>query len=235
MTTYVATDAPVKFAVVKLRNHSGRARRLTLTGYWELVLGEWRHANLMHVATEKDADTGALFARNPYSRSRPGRVFFAQSSEGRRTITGNRAEFIGRNGSLSDPAAMRRMRLSGRMGVGLDPCGAIQTQLELADGQEQEIVYWMFRNLGLRGNEDLVRLHSARYDLSVFRQHQCGEIHHQRDQHNVHHVGHDVAREDAHRRHTERLSCLNVFQLAQLQCLSAQQAAKTGPTGQSEN
>ena len=141
MTTYVATDAPVKFAVVKLRNHSGRARRLTLTGYWELVLGEWRHANLMHVATEKDADTGALFARNPYSRSRPGRVFFAQSSEGRRTITGNRAEFIGRNGSLSDPAAMRRMRLSGRMGVGLDPCGAIQTQLELADGQEQEIVF----------------------------------------------------------------------------------------------
>ncbi len=77
MSTYVAMDAPVKFVSVKLRNHSGRPRRLSLTGYWELVLGEWRHANLMHVVTEKDAHSGALFARNPYSRHRPGRVVFA--------------------------------------------------------------------------------------------------------------------------------------------------------------
>ncbi len=46
VSTYVAMDAPVKFLAVKLRNHSGRSRRLSLTGYWELVLGEWRHANL---------------------------------------------------------------------------------------------------------------------------------------------------------------------------------------------
>jgi cyclic beta-1,2-glucan synthetase len=141
MTTYVAMDAPVKFAVVKLRNQSGRARRLTLTGYWELVLGEWRHANLMHVVTEKDAGSGALFARNAYARSRPGRVFFSQTSEARRTVTGNRAEFIGRNGSLADPAAMGRARLSGRTGAGLDPCAAIQTQIELANGQEREVVF----------------------------------------------------------------------------------------------
>lgn len=42
-------------------------------------------------------------------------------------------------------------------------------------GQEQEIVYWMFRNLGLKGHEDLVKLHSLRYDLSVFRQHLFGQ------------------------------------------------------------
>lgn len=143
MTTYVATDVPVKFVVVKLRNHSGRTRRMSLTGYWELVLGEWRHANLMHIVIEKDAGSGALFARNPYSRHRPGRVFFAQASEGRQTVTGNRAEFIGRNGSLADPAAMRRMRLSGRTGAGLDPCAAIQSQLELADGQERDLVFVM--------------------------------------------------------------------------------------------
>ena len=141
MTTYVAMDAPVKFVVVKLRNHSGRVRHVSLTGYWELVLGEWRHTNLMHVVTDKDAGSGALFARNPYSRHRPGRVFFVQASEGRRTVTGNRTEFIGRNGSLADPAAMRRVRLSGKTGAGLDPCAAIQTQLELADGQERDIVF----------------------------------------------------------------------------------------------
>ena len=141
MSTYMAMDAPVKLVSVKLRNHSGRLRRLSVTGYWELVLGEWRHANLMHVVTEKDAHSGALFSRNPYSRARPGRVVFAQVSEPRRTITGNRAEFIGRNGSLADPAALHRVRLSGRTGAGLDPCAAIQTQIELAHGQERDIVF----------------------------------------------------------------------------------------------
>jgi cyclic beta-1,2-glucan glucanotransferase len=139
--TYVAMDAPVKFAVIKLRNHSGRPRQLSLTGYWELVLGEWRHANLMHIVTETDPHSGALFARNDYGRECGNRIVFLQVSETERTVTGNRKEFIGRNGSLAGPAAMRRARLSGRAGAALDPCAAIQTRIELADGQEREIVF----------------------------------------------------------------------------------------------
>jgi cellobiose phosphorylase len=56
-------------------------------------------------------------------------------------VSGNRTEFIGRNGSLARPAAMRRKRLSGRTGAGLDPCAAIQTRIELAPGQDHEIVF----------------------------------------------------------------------------------------------
>ncbi|HEY9199173.1 MAG TPA: glucoamylase family protein, partial [Gammaproteobacteria bacterium] len=139
--TYVAMDAPVKFVVVKLRNHSRRPRRLSLTGYWELVLGEWRHANLMHIVTETDPHSGALFARNAYGRECANRVVFAQINTRERSVSGNRTEFIGRNGSLASPAAMRRRRLSGRTGAGLDPCAALQTQFELADGEEREIVF----------------------------------------------------------------------------------------------
>ncbi len=139
--TYVAMDAPVKFVVVKLRNDSRRARKLSLTGYWELVLGEWRHANLMHIVTEMDPHSGALFARNAYGRECANRVVFAHASERTHSVTGNRTEFIGRNGSLSSPAAMRRKRLSGKTGAGLDPCAAIQTSIELDDGQEREIVF----------------------------------------------------------------------------------------------
>jgi len=141
LTTYVAMDAPVKFVVVKLRNHSGRARRLSLSGYWELVLGEWRHANQMHIVTEIDPHSRALFARNAYGRECANRVVFAQVSEAERSVTGNRTEFIGRNGSLSNPAALGRERLSGKIGAGLDPYAALQTQIELADGQEREIVF----------------------------------------------------------------------------------------------
>ncbi|MFA5627392.1 MAG: glucoamylase family protein [Thiohalomonadaceae bacterium] len=143
--TYVAMDAPVKFVVIKVRNHTKLPRRMSLTGYWELVLGEWRHANMMHIVTERDSGSGALFAHNAYGRECANRVVFAHINyeglgEHERTVTGNRTEFIGRNGTLSSPAAMRRKRLSGKTGAGLDPCAALQTRFELAEGQEREIV-----------------------------------------------------------------------------------------------
>ncbi|HTU27436.1 MAG TPA: glucoamylase family protein, partial [Pirellulales bacterium] len=67
MTTLVATDAPVKFVILKLKNESAQRRRLSLWGYVEWVLGESRSRSMMHTATEIDAKCGALFAQNPYS------------------------------------------------------------------------------------------------------------------------------------------------------------------------
>ena len=135
---YVAMDAPVKFAVLKLRNVSGRPRRLSVTGYWEWVLGDLRHKTLLHVQTEVDLKTGALLARNFYNTEFPDRIAFLDVNDPRRTLTGDRKEFLGRNGSLSQPAALKRARLSGKVGAGLDPCGALQVAFDLADGQERE-------------------------------------------------------------------------------------------------
>lgn len=141
MVTYVAMDAAVKFLVVKLENQSSRPRHLSLTGYWELVMGEWRHGNLMHIVTEIDSLSGALFARNAYGRECANRIVFAQVSDLERSVSGSRAEFIGRNGSLTNPAVMRGKRLSGRTGAGLDPCAALQTRVELAVGEKNEVVF----------------------------------------------------------------------------------------------
>jgi len=138
---YVAMDAPVKFAALKLRNLSGRPRRLSATGYWEWVLGELRPKTLLHVQTEVDPKSGALLARNPYSAEFSERIVFLDVNDPARTVTGDRKEFIGRNGSLADPTALRRARLSGRVGAGLDPCGAIQLAFDLAPGGEREILF----------------------------------------------------------------------------------------------
>jgi cellobiose phosphorylase len=61
---YVALDAPIKFAVMKVRNESGRSRSLSATGYVEWVLGDLRSKTGMHVITEMDPGSGAFFARN---------------------------------------------------------------------------------------------------------------------------------------------------------------------------
>ena len=138
---YVAMDGPVKFTVLKVRNRSGRSRRLSVTGYAEWVLGDVRPKSVMHVVTEVDAQTGALIARNPYNTEFGNRVAFFNVDHATRTVSGDRTEFLGRNGTLSQPAAMSRSRLSGRVGPALDPCGAIQAAFDLEDGEEREIVF----------------------------------------------------------------------------------------------
>ena len=95
----------------------------------------------MHVMTEIDASSGVLLARNPYNNEFTGRVAFFDVDDTARSVTGDRTEFIGRNGRLSDPAAMASKDLSGRVGPGLDPCGAIRVGFELLDGQTRRIVF----------------------------------------------------------------------------------------------
>ena len=138
---YVALDAPVKFTVLKVRNESGRSRRLSVTGYVEWVLGDLRPKSAMHVITEIDPTSGALFARNSYNSEFSGRIAFFDVDDVTRTVSGDRAEFIGRNGTLRNPAALRRTRLSNKVGAALDPCATIQVPFELADGQEREIIF----------------------------------------------------------------------------------------------
>ncbi|MDZ4687671.1 MAG: cyclic beta 1-2 glucan synthetase, partial [Planctomycetaceae bacterium] len=138
---YVSIDLPVKFVRLKIRNESGRTRRLSATGYVEWVLGEMRSRSLMHVVTEIDPHCGAVLARNPYSLEFAQCVPFFSVSEYTRTVTGDRAEFLGRNGSTAKPAALTRQRLSNKVGPGLDPCAAIQTPFELADGREREVIF----------------------------------------------------------------------------------------------
>jgi cellobiose phosphorylase len=154
---YVAMDAPVKFMVVRLRNHSGRARRVSLAAFFELVLGEWRHTNLMHIRTEVDPQTGALFARNPYSRDFQSRVVFASCSGDDVSVTGSRAEFVGRNGTFERPDALRRTRLSGRTGAALDPGAGLQAVFDLADGQECEVVFTLGAASGVGEAQQLLQ------------------------------------------------------------------------------
>ena len=141
LRTYVATDAPIKFLAFTLRNRSGRPRRLSITALFELVLGSSREANAPHVVTELDAKTGALFARNVYNSEFATRVAFLDCSEAGRTITGDRIEALGRNGSTARPACMTRARLSGRIGAGFDPCMAMRVMIEIADGEERELAF----------------------------------------------------------------------------------------------
>ncbi len=154
---YVAPDAAIKYVVIKLRNESGRLRRLSATGYVEWVLGDLRPKSMMHVTTEIDPASGALFARNPYNTEFADRVAFFDAGESTHSVSGDRTEFLGRNGTLKNPIAMTRQRLSDKVGPGLDPCAAIQIPFDLAAGQAREIVFTLGVGRGLSDASELVQ------------------------------------------------------------------------------
>lgn len=142
---YVAVDAPVKFFVLKVRNDSTSRRRLSAYGMVEWVLGDLRAKNAPQVITEISAG-GALLAKNYYNTELGARTAFFDAATAKiglqaRSLSGDRAEFIGRNRSRQQPAALERVRLSGRVGAGLDPCAAIQLGFDLMQGQTREIIF----------------------------------------------------------------------------------------------
>ena len=156
MWTYVALDVPVKFTVIKVRNLGDRPRRLSLTGYVEWVLGDLRSRSALHTVSQIDENGGALLARNAFNPEFSERIAFFDVDDPTRTLSGDRNEFIGRNGTLGKPAAMLRARLSGKVGAALDPCGAIQVPIELGAQQSRDVIFRLGAGEGVDSTSELV-------------------------------------------------------------------------------
>ena len=166
---YVPLEDPIKISRLTLRNTSGRARHLSVAAYAEWVLGPSRTAAAAFVTTEIDAGSGAMFARNPWSAAFGSRVAFIDLAGRQTDWTGDRREFIGRNGTLDGPAALAGTTpLSNTVGAGLDPCAALRTTVALPANGVVEIVCF----LGEAASADDARTLIARYrtaDLDAVR------------------------------------------------------------------
>ncbi len=144
---------PVKISILTLRNDSTTRRKLTLTWYLEWVLGVTREKTQYQVRTEFDEETQSMFARNYFDEDFAQNVAFASISERVAYYTADRREFLGRNGTISSPAALERAGLSGAIGATIDPCCALQVSVNIGPGETRDIVML----LGAAESEDAVR------------------------------------------------------------------------------
>ena len=158
---FVPPADPVKISRLTLVNREDRPRRLAVTAYVEWVLGTSRSASAPFIVTALD-ESGAIVARNPWSTEFGSRVAFAVFDGGRQTAyTGDRTEFLGRNGTLDHPASLERGdALSGRVGAGLDPCAALQTVVELRPGARADVVFLLGQGGGIEEVRTLVQRYS---------------------------------------------------------------------------
>jgi cyclic beta-1,2-glucan synthetase len=94
-----------------------------------------------------------MFARNYFDTQFAETVAFASISERVAYYTADRREFLGRNGTVSSPAALERAGLSGAIGATIDPCCALQVSVTIEPGETREVVML----LGAAEGEDAVR------------------------------------------------------------------------------
>ncbi|MDQ6435009.1 glucoamylase family protein [Mesorhizobium sp. LHD-90] len=148
LTQVVDPKDPVKVARLKLRNTGSLEAKVTVYAYAEWVLGNNRALSAPNIVPSIDTETGALLARNPYSLDFSDRFAFLASDEKAQSLTTDRGEFIGPQGSVEWPAAAAGgLALSGRVEAGLDPCAAMAREIEIAPGAEATVI-WLIGDSG---------------------------------------------------------------------------------------
>jgi cyclic beta-1,2-glucan synthetase len=138
---FVPPADPIKLVSLRIRNLGKRVRRLSAAYYAEWVLGASRDLAAAQVICAVDEESGALVAHNPFSTDFAEAVAFADVSLRPRSYNTDRTQFLGRNGSPAAPAALHRRRLTGKVMPGLDPCAALMAPVELAPGEQKEVIF----------------------------------------------------------------------------------------------
>jgi cyclic beta-1,2-glucan synthetase len=158
LVQFVPLDDPLKISVLTIQNRSGRSRRLSVTAYAEWALGTSRGASAPRIVTALELETRAVLVRNSWNTEFAGRVAFLDLGGRQTAWTADRTEFLGRNGGPDRPAGLDRgYRLQGAAGAGLDPCAALQTSFELANGAQTQVLVLLGEADGPAAAADLVR------------------------------------------------------------------------------
>lgn len=142
LTQFVHKELPIKISKLVLKNESNLKRNLSITSYVEWVLGFSRTVSSPFIITDFDHKSKSLMAYNPWSHEFGTRQAFAAFVGGNDSWTGNRLEFIGRNGKLDRPHAfLTTDALSGNVGAGMDSCGVLQKNISIPPNGEVTVFF----------------------------------------------------------------------------------------------
>ena len=155
MLYFADVKSPVEVWSLTLTNNTSKTSRLSLFTYLEWCLGtspDWhREFDKIFVETKFDKKAGAVFAnksrwgipapdKRPWARPYEFTGFHA-SIPAPVAFESDQSNFMGQNGELTAPAAVRQGRLKNTQGRWTDGITSIQTRVVLRPGQTRTVVY----------------------------------------------------------------------------------------------
>ncbi len=142
LTLYIDDRVAIKYYRVKLTNNTGNNKILSLFGYFELLLGSLAQETKKHFSFEIQSGNTLVASQN----------YWHQFVE-KRTIVGivtgadefsvSREEFLGRNGTINDPAALKRIGLSSDIVSEEEPAAVLMKRLSLEPGESKEATFFL--------------------------------------------------------------------------------------------
>lgn len=156
LTMFASLDQPVKICIVRLKNLTGRQRRLKITWYVRPVLGVDESRTSRFIVTRMDK-SGILFIENKFTQEFRGKTAFMAASAGEVSYTCDRTEFMGHKSDPAEPAGLFGDHLSGESGAGLDPCAAVSCIAEPAPEEETAVVFLLGCTDGSEPAQDIVK------------------------------------------------------------------------------
>lgn len=138
----VPLEQPVKVIELLVTNTTNRDVSLSAVYYAEWVMGVARQLTAPYLVTDYDKERNIFYTRNTFQEEFVGRTgFLSAFGAPVASYTGDRSEFIGRNGTLEAPMGIKLDLFSESVGAGLDPCCALQLKFSLAPGEHKTITF----------------------------------------------------------------------------------------------
>jgi len=160
LTLFTPMEHPVKLHMITLKNLTSKVRKLSATSYARPIMGVSEQGSLPYIFTRM-SEEGTMLAQNTYNNEFPDRLLFMDSSMPHVSFTGDRREFLGKDGSLKMPLGLRKKRLSGNVGAGLDPCCCLQDMIELKPGEAASFVVMLGHGKDVKEIQSIVNTYRS--------------------------------------------------------------------------
>jgi len=153
MKVYVSVDAPVEFMHLTLRNDSDRVRKIDVTSFFELVLGNFpdEHREFHKLFIDPSFKSNTIFVRKylgqfPDEKGRWNNtdwdhVAFHSVNLPVKSFTCDKESFIGMYADERNPIAMTLPKLDSKCDRFGDASASLQVELTLEPGEEKEVVF----------------------------------------------------------------------------------------------
>ena len=135
---FVPREDSIKVNILTLKNTTPNRKKLKIYYYIKPVIGEDEIKSNGHISVDFETNNNILVAKNLYKTEEHSNLIYVSASEKINSYTGDKNFFLG-DGGISNPQALRKVRLNNENGLGKKTCIAYEIEVELESYASKEI------------------------------------------------------------------------------------------------